>query len=130
MIPASTSPPRRMVRWRLKLLNNSERSYVSDDYLTTYAVQSRPSRNYFTASGALGYPAGRDRPSRAFALVYQYVQKRATNQEKCPDLCFYVVHPPSIARYAGYDAEQVRQGRAGEAAGRLAVVELQQFCFG
>ena len=29
----------------------------------------------------------------AFALAYQYVQKRATNQEKCPDLHFYVAHP-------------------------------------
>jgi hypothetical protein len=36
----------------------------------------------------------------------------------------------SFARYAGYDAERVTQGRAGEPAGGMAVVELQQFCFG
>jgi hypothetical protein len=30
-------------------------------------------------------------------------------------------------RYAGYDAERVTQRSAGEAAGRLAVVEFQQF---
>jgi hypothetical protein len=30
---------------------------------------------------------------RAFALAYSYVQERATNQEKCPDLHFYVAHP-------------------------------------
>ena len=44
---------------------------------------------------------------RAFALAYQYVQKRPTRQEKCPDLYFCFVHPPSFARCAGYDAEQV-----------------------
>jgi hypothetical protein len=29
---------------------------------------------------------------RALALAYQYVQQRAINQEKCPDLHFYVAH--------------------------------------
>jgi hypothetical protein len=54
-----------------------------------------PSGDFFTPSGALGYPAERDRPSGPFA--YQYVQQRATNQEKSPDLHFYVAH--SLCRF-------------------------------
>ena len=47
-------------------------------------------------AGTLGYLAGS--ALRAFSLAYQYVQKRATNQEKCPGLHFYVAHRKKVWR--------------------------------
>jgi len=51
---------------------------------------------FWTQGWTLGYPAGS--ALRAFSLAYQYVQKRATNQEKCPGLHFYVAHRKKVWR--------------------------------
>jgi hypothetical protein len=62
----------------------------------TYVSSLPGLRVYCGGAGSQGWHPGLSRragSARAFALAYQYVQKRATNQEECPELHFYVAHP-------------------------------------